>query len=121
MKYIESFFGNMLDSTGRTSRKDFWMTILALVVFNFAIGTLVAFLGTFFKAPKLLNFTMTAFGVASLLSTISMQIRRLHDSNKPSYFIFFNFIPVVGQIIVFAFYLMPGDREANHFGYPTRL
>lgn len=125
MIYIKDFFDKMLISEGRTSRKDFWYTILYMMIFNivFSIifGLIANIIGTIIKLPTLVRIVLFVVNAIILLSTVSLQIRRLHDTNKSTLFIFFNLIPVIGQLIVLYFYCLPGDAEANDYGAPVSL
>lgn len=121
MKYIEAFFNGMADPNGRTSRNDFWMTTFALMIFNFIVSLAFVLIGNIISSPTLYQFVTTGLSLVILISTISMQIRRLHDVGKPGTYIFFNLIPVVGQIILFIYYIKPGDIYENNYGLPRSL
>jgi len=52
---------------------------------------------------------------AFVIATISVSIRRLHDTNKSGLWWFVSFIPLLG-IVVFIFYLQPSDSGRNNYG-----
>lgn len=125
MNYLKYFFEDMLDSQGRISRHDFWMTILWVFIFNIvfsvAFGVVAHLIGTVVKLPWLVTFVLAFVNMAVLLSTVAMQIRRLHDTNRSTWTIFYNLIPIIGQFIVIYFYCLPGDPEPNKYGHPVNL
>ncbi|MEG0328159.1 MAG: DUF805 domain-containing protein [Erysipelothrix sp.] len=125
MNYLKSYFDHMFNSQGRISRNDFWMTMLWVILFSFGVniilGIVSSMIGKVVKLPTLMYIVVTTISVIMLFSTISMQIRRLHDTGKSTLFIFFNLIPIIGQFIVIYFYCLPGDVNANDYGYPESV
>lgn len=54
-------------------------------------------------------------GLVTFIPSLALSWRRLHDSNKSGAMIFLAFIPFVGAIIVFVFYLLPSDPAGQRF------
>jgi uncharacterized membrane protein YhaH (DUF805 family) len=50
------------------------------------------------------------------LSALSLAVRRLHDTNKSGFWIFFALIPIIGGITLLVFYILPGKPVPNRFG-----
>ena len=50
------------------------------------------------------------------LSSLSLIVRRLHDTNKSGFWIFFWLIPLVGPITLIVFYCIGGKPVPNRFG-----
>ena len=121
MKYIKLFFANMLNSKGRTSLKDFWVTYLYLMLFALVLGFAISFVSGLFNNESVTRFLLVYTNVAILFATISLQIRRLHDSNKSALYLLLNLLPGVGQIIVIALLCLPGNLEVNSYGPPTSI
>lgn len=59
---------------------------------------------------------MMLWALATFIPTLAVAIRRLHDTDKSGWFYLINFIPFVGPIIMFVFYLMEGTRGPNRYG-----
>jgi uncharacterized membrane protein YhaH (DUF805 family) len=58
-------------------------------------------------------------GIASLvlfLPTISAQVRRLHDRDRTGWWWFIFFVPLVGPIVMFIWFVLKGTRGDNRFG-----
>lgn len=55
-----------------------------------------------------------------LLPTIAVAVRRLHDSNRTGLWLWIGLIPVIGPIILLAFFILEGTSEANRFGVVPR-
>ena len=55
-------------------------------------------------------------GLALLLPTLGVAVRRLHDTGKSGFFVLLNLIPFVGQIIMIVFTAANGTPGPNQFG-----
>lgn len=89
----ENILLNPFNFSGRTNRKDFWMTILV----NFILGLICG----------IIPFIGWLLSVAISVCSISMMVRRLNDIGKPWPFIFMYFIPCVGAFIMIYFFCQP--------------
>ena len=47
--------------------------------------------------------------------TISLAVRRLHDSGKSGFWWLIGFIPVIGTITLIVFYCLPGTPGPNKY------
>jgi uncharacterized membrane protein YhaH (DUF805 family) len=52
------------------------------------------------------------------LPSISVSIRRLHDSNCTGWWILIGLIPLIGWIVLLVFYLQGTDQTENRYGRP---
>jgi len=109
---IASGFSNYVNFSDRAVRSEFWwwalfVTIVAIVTFliDAAMGVRVIY-------PIWL--------LATILPSLALQVRRLHDLDKSGWFILLNFIPLVGAIILLVWYCTKGTPGPNRFG-PDRL
>lgn len=121
MKYLKSYFANFTNASGRTSTMDFWMTMLWIFIFNAVVSLVSKAIGSVLFIPTLGRTVLTILAVIMMFATISLQIRRLHDSNKPGTYILFNLIPIIGQILLIVYYCAPSTPGVNNYGEPTRL
>ena len=110
------------DFNGRARRKEYWM--FALFVFVIYIGLAIAggllmavvaktthgAAGLVFLAPAYL------FILAMLIPSLSVAVRRLHDTGKSGWFLLIGLIPFIGSIILLVFYCMDSQPGPNEFG-----
>lgn len=94
---------------GRTNRPEFWMFQL----FNWLAG-FALWIVTLIIHP--LGFLVGLYGLAVIIPTLALQVRRLHDTNRSGWWIFINLVPVVGGIVLFVFDVLPGDWNDNNYG-----
>ena len=117
-----SFWKNSFNFGGRTRRIDFWESTLV----NLIPLTLLGFFGYIAEKSNQTNPLATAlaailvlFFFASLIPTISIQVRRLRDSGKSPFWIFLiiiNMIPFLGlisSIALFVMYCQPSKTDSN--------
>lgn len=100
---------------GRTGRKGFWYFILFYVV---ACGVLAIADTVIFGAGGLQPLS-GIFGLISLVPSIAIAVRRLHDTNRSGWFVLIGLIPLVGIILLIIWYCQKSDEAANKFGEPA--
>ena len=63
------------------------------------------------------GFLYGLFVLATLLPSISITVRRLHDTGKSGWLALLWFIPVLGAIAVLVFCAMEGEVGENQYGF----
>ena len=56
------------------------------------------------------------FGLATLLPSIAVAVRRLHDLDRSGWWILIGLIPLIGWIILIVWYCSRGTVGPNRFG-----
>ena len=98
---IKTCFTKYADFTGRATRPEYWWWFLFLV-----LGTIGA---------SIISDTVSAlFSLATLLPSLAVGCRRLHDIDKSGWFLLLNLIPVIGWVILLYWAVQEG-REPNRF------
>ena len=107
--------------SGRASRSEYWWFTLAGGLFAFIWGLSIAFAillvdqisGTLY-AMLMLFFVMAM--LALIVPSITVSIRRLHDTGRSGWWYFVTFLPYVGSIILLVFTLLPSEEGENEYG-----
>ena len=114
---VKEFFTKYVVFSGRTSRKTYWLTVLGLLILSFIVGIIGGIIGFAVGADN--NTTSMVIGIicglATLLPSIAMDIRRMHDINKSGWWILIPLVPIVGSIIFLVFTLLPSVNEGNNY------
>ena len=98
--------------SGRARRKEFWMYILFYFIIAVVLGIIDGVIGTGGILGGL-------YGLALLVPTLAVSVRRLHDTNRSGWFILIGLIPLIGWIILLVFYCMDSQAGDNQYGpYP---
>lgn len=100
---IETFKNEVIthyaDFSGKTTRRDFWMTILASFLLGIVLGIVSGILGK-------IGVILTALvELALLIPSLAMSVRRLHSIDKSGWWLLIS-LTGIGSIVLFIFYCM---------------
>ncbi|MFG2292719.1 DUF805 domain-containing protein [Streptomyces sp. NPDC048603] len=95
--------------SGRARRQEYWIYTLFSVIASVILAVIDLFLGIY---PVLTGL----YFLATLLPSLGVSVRRLHDTGKSGWFLLLNAIPFVGGIIVLIFMATEGEAQANAYG-----
>ena len=110
MNYYLDAWKKFSEFDGRSRRKEFWIFALINVAINYLINFLIPYLG-------LVGWIiMGAFGLAILLPTIAVAIRRMHDIGKSGWWVCINFVPLIGSIWYLILTAKDSERNSNQWG-----
>lgn len=107
---IQSGFDHYTKFDGRASRPAFWWWFLFTVLAGIAANIIGAIVGT-----QVIGYLVS---LALFLPTLSVSIRRLHDTGRSGWWYLLIFIPILGWIALLIFYLQEGDDAPNEYGPP---
>lgn len=111
------FWENILDFSGTSDRPDYWWPtiinwILGIVIINIIqsiTGHSVNYGGNFLgMSINVVSFIVTAI---VWIATLSLQFRRLHDSDHSAGWILIQLIPLIGTIWFVILMLLPTRRN----------
>ncbi|OXM17401.1 DUF805 domain-containing protein [Paenibacillus herberti] len=105
LKAIKNYAG----FAGRSRRMEYWMFILFSSIFTFIISVLEALIGI----PSLLSFLFTLF---LLVPSLSVAVRRLHDTGRTGWWNLIGFVPLIGIIVLTVFMCLDGEEHDNEYG-----
>jgi uncharacterized membrane protein YhaH (DUF805 family) len=94
--------------TGRARRAEFWNYVLFATIG----GIVWAGIFTMLKLPMIAGL----YGLAILLPSLGMAVRRLHDTGRSGWWILINLVPAVGGIIAIVFYCQDSVPGSNQWG-----
>jgi uncharacterized membrane protein YhaH (DUF805 family) len=108
---ISTCFSKYATFSGRAARPEFWFWALfcfiVLVVLNIIQFTVSEAAGSILQL---------LFELATLIPSIAVAARRLHDTDRSGWWQLLAFIPIVGFIILLVWYCQPGTPGGNRFG-----
>jgi len=94
--------------SGRARRREFWMFYLVTMSIFLLLGFIQGFLGS---SGEITN----AFGLFSIIPTLAVSVRRLHDTGRSGWWVLIQLIPF-GLIVLLIFMGLKGNAEENKFG-----
>ncbi len=114
---VKEFWTKYATFKGRTSRKNFWLALLGLVLIGMVIGFVLGFIGGLLgeSATKVTGLLLVVWYLALIIPSLAIEVRRFHDLNKSGWCVLLSLIPFVGSLIVFIFMCMPAVNEGNNY------
>lgn len=106
MDSIKLCFAKFADFNGRAKRPEFWWFVLFCI-----IGALVLEIAS--------SYISWAFSLATLVPSVAVGARRLHDVNKSGWLQLLGLIPILGWIYLIYVCAQPGDAGDNKYGAPA--
>ncbi len=128
-KAYKKYWMGYFDFTGRSSRSDYWLVVLAntivtIILFSILIVVIV------FDSPDspyhviltLLYLLVMTYFPASFIPSIALQVRRLRDAGYHWALIFLRFAFVIGGIVLLILFCQPTKVEYpfNNFNKPQQ-
>ncbi|MDX7989048.1 DUF805 domain-containing protein [Xenorhabdus sp. 12] len=110
MNWYLNVLKNYATFSGRARRKEYWMFYLFNIIMILAltlVGSIIdESLGVVFYG---------IYVIATLIPSLAVTVRRLHDTNRSGWWFLLVFVPIAG-IAVFVFTLLEGTQGDNDFG-----
>ncbi len=107
------------DFSGRARRKEYWMFVLfhcIIVIFIMCLGFYLNG-DTYNDEPNYTLMTIVgAYILVTLIPSIAVTVRRLHDIGKSGTWYFISFIPYIGGFWLLILTCMDGENKPNKWG-----
>ncbi|MBO9466381.1 DUF805 domain-containing protein [Tropicibacter sp. R15_0] len=117
---FENYIFRALNITGRATRAEFWwvqgiLLILGILAVGFDLYTIAT--------ADVPNYSIFAYMtpvliIVTIVPTLTLTVRRLHDAGRSGMWYFVNSIPIVGPIWLFVLLCLPSESEENKWGQP---
>ena len=101
--------------SGRARRKEYWHYVLFYVLIYVALLIVDAVTGTFSMESEL-GFFSGVFALGTLLPSMAVAVRRLHDTDRSGWWLLLGVIPLVGAVVLLYFTIQEGDAGSNPYG-----
>jgi uncharacterized membrane protein YhaH (DUF805 family) len=105
---IKSGFSNYVNFQGRARRSEFWFWVLFTFLLGVVAGIIDGITGMYVVG--------VLAWLATLLPSLAMAVRRLHDSGRSGFWLFIALVPLVGFIVLIIFYIADSAPGANKYG-----
>mgnify|MGYP000573615578 CR=1 FL=1 len=127
---VQSVFSNYANFRGRARRSEYWWWFLAYIIIIFVLGFVErAVLGSGSSEVSTGAGEVSAsfnagilsglFMLASIIPSIAVAVRRLHDIDRSGWWLLISFVPLIGALLLLYWYVQPGTPGANRFGEPV--
>ena len=116
LKAYKSYWINYCNFKGRSKRSEYWWVVLMnfiissiIVLINYSLG------GTDLEPNKFAAFLMIFYTVLIILPSISLVVRRLHDTNRSGWNYLLSLIPFFGTVLLLIFICSPSVNIDNKY------
>ena len=103
------------DFSGRASRTEYWMFTLVTVVIELVLSFIDLRTGMA-NATYSIGVLSGLYGLAVLLPTLAVSVRRLHDTSRSGWWMLLGLIPLIGGLVLLVFFILDSTPEANAWG-----
>lgn len=118
VKAYQSFWKNYVNFKDRTSRAGYWYVVLVNAIIGIIIYAL-SFIAVMMESSGLAmvaSVLSIVYALATIIPTIALSVRRLHDIGKSGIWYLIIFVPCVGSIVFLVFMCMPSVQGENQYG-----
>ncbi len=100
---------------GRARRREYWFFVLFNLLVTIALIFIDAFMAT--MNPQVgLGLLSGLYSLGVLIPSISVLVRRLHDTNRSGWWFWIGLVPLIGAIVLLVFMLLDGTAGDNDYG-----
>lgn len=103
------------DFSGRAPRAEYWWFYL-LVIIGYVVATIIDSLVGLGRMVGPYGAITMLFGLAMLVPSIAVGVRRLHDLGKSGWWLLIALIPFIGAIVLIVFFVQAGTPGDNEYG-----
>ena len=117
MKYFILAFKKAFDFNTRANRPEYWYFTLFSVIFSTILGVVdTQLLGA---SMEDIGITGAIFSIVTLIPSLSLSIRRLHDVNKSGWNLLW-ILTIIGAFYVLYLAIIKGTDGSNNYGDPSQ-
>ena len=119
MEAVRSCFENFASFSGRARRAEFWKFHLFNVLADFVctvVGLLLSALFRSLGTAALILGLVGLYNLITIIPSLSVSVRRLHDIGKSGAYLFFLLLPVIGDILLLVWTFQGGQYGDNQYG-----
>lgn len=107
---------------GRASRSEFWFFILFSGIASIICGFLDQLIFPTTGNPETAILPLTSIYILAIfLPFVGVSIRRLHDTGRSGWWLLLGLLPVIGLIVLFAFYVTDSESGTNEYGANPKI
>lgn len=119
---VKNVYNKYAEFQGRATRSEYWYFYLFFVIVDLVLVYGSAIIGSIFNGLEgYAQGTMVGtllyglFALASLVPSLAVAVRRLHDTSRSGWNLLWGILPLIGAIILLIYLVQP-SKEDNHYG-----
>lgn len=100
---------------GRARRKAYWFFVLFSVIVTIVLTFIDSMVGVY-DTETGVGLLSGIYSLAVLVPSISVGVRRLHDTNRTGWWLLISLVPVIGIIVLLVFLVLDSSPGDNDYG-----
>jgi uncharacterized membrane protein YhaH (DUF805 family) len=100
--------------TGRARRREYWMFVLVNVIITVVLTMIEGIADSNSEGSR--STLATLYGLAVLIPSIAVGVRRLHDIGKSGWWMLIGLVPIIGTIVLLIFTVRDSQPADNQYG-----
>lgn len=109
---VKAVFSKYATFEGRARRSEYWWFVL----FNLIVSIILTILAPGHGGGMGGGLLSMVWSLATLLPSLAVGARRLHDIDRSGWWLLIGFIPLIGLIVLIVFFAKSGTPGPNRFG-----
>ena len=104
-----------MDFSGRAPREEYWWFVMFVIIGEVIAMIVDSIIGTgqMFGPYGLV---LCLFLLAIIVPSLAVGVRRLHDTDRPGWWLLIGLIPIIGAIVLLVFFVTEGTKGDNQYG-----
>ncbi len=115
MNWFLEALGKFATFSGRSRRKEYWYFTLVYVIAEIVLAVVDMATGLYSQSTGI-GVLSGIFALAMILPSLSVTVRRLHDTGRSAWWLLIVLIPLLGAIVLLVFMILDGEPGSNRFG-----
>lgn len=111
---VKAVFNKYATFSGRSARSEYWWWVLFTIIVSLVLGFVDAAL--FGARMGQVGIIGGIYSLATLIPSLAVSVRRLHDIAKSGWWLLIAFIPLIGAIVLIYWFVQRGTVGQNNFG-----
>ena len=119
MHWYTDVWKKYADFSGRARRSEYWYFTLfnaIVLIVLLVLGMALTGFSTTGSKSVVADIPYFIYILASLLPSLAVSVRRLHDTGKNGWMLLLGLIPLVGPIILLVFFCTDSEFTTNQYG-----
>jgi uncharacterized membrane protein YhaH (DUF805 family) len=100
--------------SGRARRREYWMFVLFNVIIAVVLTMIEGIADPDSEGSR--STLATLYGLAVLIPSLAVSVRRLHDTGRSGWWLLFGLIPIIGTIVLLIFIIQDSQLMDNQYG-----
>jgi uncharacterized membrane protein YhaH (DUF805 family) len=100
--------------SGRARRLEYWMFVLSNVIIAVVLSIIDGIADSDSEGSR--STLTTLYGLAILIPSLAVSVRRLHDTGRSGWWMLIGLIPIIGTIVLLIFIIQDSQLMDNQYG-----